>query len=312
MERPTGPAAELEGDRLEELAVDPLEPSLVDLVELERLPRDVRGDRALVPYLRDVPDAPEDPVGDARRAARARGDLVRRVVRDLDAEDSRRATHDRRELTGVVVAEAERHPEPVAERCREEPGARRRPDERERGQVERQRARGGALAEDDVEPEVLERRVEDLLGGAVQPVDLVHEQDVARLEGGQDRCDVLLLERRAGDGAQADAELLADDLGERRLPEPRRPGEEDVVERVVPAAGGLERDPQLLLDPLLADEVVEAPGAERALRLVLVGRKGRREELAHAAAPLSASLTRSSGGSSGSTSARARSASITV
>ena len=62
-------SAELEGDRLEELAVDPLEPSLVDLVELERLPRDVRGDRALVPYLRDVPDAPEDPVGDARRAA---------------------------------------------------------------------------------------------------------------------------------------------------------------------------------------------------------------------------------------------------
>ena len=31
------------------------------------------------------------------------------------------------------------------------------------GQVERQRPRGGALAEDDVEPEVLERRVEDLL-----------------------------------------------------------------------------------------------------------------------------------------------------
>ena len=85
-----------------------------------------------------------------------------------------------------------------------------------------------------------------------------------------------------------------------------------MVERVVAAAGGLEGDPQLLLDPLLADEVVEALGAERALRLVLVGRKGRREELAHAAAPLSASLTRSSGGSSGSTSARARSASISV
>ena len=105
------------------------------------------------------------------------------------------------------------------------------------GQVERQRPRGGALAEDDVEPEVLERRVEDLLGGAVQPMDLVHEQDVARLEGGEDRCDVLLLERRAGDGAQADAELLADDLRERRLSEPRRPGEQDVVERVVRGRG---------------------------------------------------------------------------
>ena len=37
----------------------------------------------------------------------------------------------------------------------------------------------GALADDDVEPEVLERRVEDLLDRAVEPVDLVDEEDVA-------------------------------------------------------------------------------------------------------------------------------------
>ena len=46
-----------------------------------------------------------------------------------------------------------------------------------------------------------------------------------------------------------------------------------MVEGVVPAAGRLECDPQLLLDPFLADEVVEALGAKRALRLVLVGRR---------------------------------------
>ena len=40
----------------------------------------------------------------------------------------------------------------------------------------------GALAHDDVEPEVLERRIEDLLGGAAHPVDLVDEEHVARLD----------------------------------------------------------------------------------------------------------------------------------
>ena len=85
---------------------------------------------------------------------------------------------------------------------------------------------------DDVEPEVLERRVEDLLGGAAEAVDLVDEEDVARLERGEDRGDVLPLERRPGDRADADAELLADDVREARLAEPRRAGEQDVVERL--------------------------------------------------------------------------------
>src|SRR5438034_502645 len=83
--------------------------------------------------------------------------------------------------------------------------------ERERRQVERERARRRPLADDDVEPEVLERRVEDLLDRTVQAVDLVDEEDVAHLERGEDGGDVALpLELRAGDGADADAELLAD------------------------------------------------------------------------------------------------------
>ena len=267
-------APELERDRLEQLAIHPLEPLLVDLVELQGLAGDVGGDRALVPHFGDVAHAPEDPVGDPRRAARARRDLVGRVVRDLDLEDPRRAPDDRRQLAGVVVPEPERHPEPVAERRRQEPRAGRRADERERREVERQGPRGGALAEDDVEPEVLESRVEDLLRGAVQAMDLVDEEDVAGLERREDRGDVLLLERRPGDRPEADPELLAHDLRERRLPEPGRAGEQDVVERVRARLRRLERDAQLLLDPLLADEVVEPLRPERLLGLVLLRPKG--------------------------------------
>ena len=92
-------------------------------------------------HLGDVAHAPEDAVRDARRAARAPRDLLGRVGGDLDAEDARRAVHDRAELAGVVVVEPERQAEAVAQRRRQQARARRRADERERRQVERQRAR---------------------------------------------------------------------------------------------------------------------------------------------------------------------------
>ena len=52
----------------------------------------------------------------------------------------------------------------------------------------------------------------------------------------------LLLERRAGDRAEADAELLADDLRERRLAEARGAGEQHVVEGLAPRLCRVERD----------------------------------------------------------------------
>ena len=262
-----GPAAELERDRLQQLAVGALEAVVVDLEQLEGLLRDVARDHAGVTHLGDVADAPQDPVGDPRRPPRAACDLVGGVVLDLDAEDARRAAHDRTELSRVVVAEPERHPEAVAQRRRQQARARRGADEREGRQVERERARGGALPDDDVEPEVLERRVEDLLDRAVDAVDLVDEEHVALLERREDRGHVpLALERRPGHGAQPDAELLAHDLGERRLAEARRPDQEHVVERLAASLGRVERDRELLLRALLADEVVEPARAAASAR----------------------------------------------
>ena len=138
-----------------------------------------------------------------------------------------------------------------------------------------------------------------------------------------------------GDGAEADAELLAHDLRQRRLPEPGRAGEQHVVERLAAPLGGVERDAELLLDPLLADEVVEPARPQGALDLLVLGvqhggrrrcrsrdrlgtaRMATREPGRQAAASppahaaRSASRTRSAGGSSGSTSASRCSASST-
>ena len=211
-------------------------PTVVDLEQLEGLAGDVERDGAGMAHLGDVADAPENPVRHARRAASAAGDLLARGVLDLDAENAGRAADDRRELSRLVVAEPEGHPEAVSERRRQEAGSGGRADERERRQIERQRAGARTLADDDVEPEVLERRVQDLLDRPVHAVDLVDEEDVAGLQAGEDRGHVsLALERRAGDRADADAELLADDRREGRLAEAGRADEQDVVERVSPA-----------------------------------------------------------------------------
>ena len=76
---------------------------------------------------------------------------------------------------------------------------------------------------------------------------------------------------RAGDGADPDAELLADDVGEARLAEPGRADEQDVVERLVPRRRRGQRDLELVLEPLLTDELVESPRPERAVEIVLAG-----------------------------------------
>ena len=103
---------------------------------------------------------------------------------------ARRALEDRDEVVGLVVVEAGDEAEAVAQRAGDQAGARRRADEREARQVEADRARRRALADDDVELEVLHRGVQHLLDGAREAVDLVDEQHVAVVEVGEDRGEV--------------------------------------------------------------------------------------------------------------------------
>ena len=84
----------------------------------------------------------------------------------LDAEQAGRAVQDRHEVGDVVVVEVAGEAEPVAQRRREQAGAGRGPDDGEGRQLERDGGGAGPLADDDVDPEVLHREVEHLLGGA--------------------------------------------------------------------------------------------------------------------------------------------------
>ena len=132
-----------------------------------------------------------------------------------------------------------------------------------RGTESRTRARARSAPEHDVEREVLHRRVEHLLHGARQAVDLVDEEHVVLLEVREDGGEVArALDGGAGGDAHGDAHLGGDDVGERGLAEAGRAVEEQVVERLAALLGGVDGDAEVVLELLLADELIEAPGAE--------------------------------------------------
>ena len=96
------------------------------------------------------------------------------------------------------------------------------PDQRERRQVERDGGGTRALADDDVDPEVLHREVEHLFGRPGHPVDLVEEEHLALGERGEHRREVAgVLDRRAAGDPERLVDLGGDDHRQRRLAEAR-------------------------------------------------------------------------------------------
>ena len=171
-----------------------------------------------------------------RGVPRPRRAIARAAARvDLDAQDPRRPLDDLGQLRLLVEVEAVGRAEPVAQRRRDPARPRRRADDRERLEAEPERPRARALADHHVQREVLHRRIEDLLDRAVEPMDLVDEQDVALLEAREHRGEVAgPLDGGPGRVPHVHAELAGDDRREGRLAEARRAVQQDVVRRLSP------------------------------------------------------------------------------
>ena len=140
------------------------------------------------------------------------------------------------------------------------------------GDVDADGARRRPLADDDVEEEVLHRGIEDLLDLVVEAMYLVHEEDVARLEVGEDGGEVpSALDGGARGGVHLGPHLVCHDARERRLAEARGAREDHVVERLAAVARGLDEHAEVLPHALLADVLVERPRPERAVLVEVVG-----------------------------------------
>jgi hypothetical protein len=102
-------------------------------------------------------------------------------------------------------------------------------------------------------------------------VDLVDEQDLARLERGQQRREVAgALDDRAGGGLDRNLELGGDHVGQAGLADAGRAEQEHVVERLAAGAGRLDRDPEVGDHLRLPDVLVEPPRAQRHLEAEVV------------------------------------------
>ena len=200
VDRPTGPPPNCAAQRAEDGAVDLVEAALVDAEQRQAVAGRCRR--------RSAPSARTSAKSRTRRSRRLAMRGVPRLRRAIShapsssmvhVEDAGGAGDDGLELVGVVVVEPGDEPEAVAQRPGDEAGAGGGPDEREAAAgVSRMDEAAGPLPDHDVELEVLHGRVEDLLDGARQPVDLVDEQHVALVELGEDGGEVAgPLQRRA-------------------------------------------------------------------------------------------------------------------
>ncbi len=216
-----------------------------------------------------------------RGVPRARRAISCAAVRgDLRLENRRRAVHDPRELDFGVEIQVMEDPEALAQRRREHAGARRRRDEREGPERVLERAGVEPLVDDEVDGEVFHRRIQKLLDGARQPVDLVDEEDVLLAEVRQDPHQVgAPLDGRAGGRHQGRAHLVGQDPGERRLAEPGRAVEQHVVHALLPHLRCVHRHAQARDGLLLADVLLERARPQLALELRLFGRRGAAQDL---------------------------------
>ena len=199
----------------------------------------------------------------------------------MDVEDLGRAAQDALELDLRVVVEPIGHAEPIAQRPGDRADAGGGADHRHALDLQAHRSRARSLAEHDVEREVLHRRVEDLLDDVAEPMNLVDEQHVPGAEGRQHRGEVAgPLDGRAARRPNLRPHLGRHDVRQRRLPQARRAVEEDVVDRLRALLGGVDEDRQVLLDPILAGELVEPPRPNGRLeRELLIRDLGGRDAL---------------------------------
>jgi hypothetical protein len=106
-----------------------------------------------------------------------------------------------------MVGDAEPRPQRRAQQGR----ASRRAHDGEARQRQPDRTRARALAQDDVQDEILHGRIEDLLDRPAEAVDLVDEQDVTRLKVGQDGGQVSgAFDRRPGCDLEVDLHFVGE------------------------------------------------------------------------------------------------------
>jgi hypothetical protein len=262
---PTGPPPNFSSIAAKQLAVHHIQAEVVDFQHRQRRIGHRLGDLAVGLDFGVVAHPAQQAVGDARRAARAAGDLHRAGVVDRHPANVP-SGDDERQLFRRVELQPRDDAETVAQRIGEHAGAGGGADQREGRQVELHRTRRRAFADHDVDLVILQRRVEDFLDHRREAVDFVDEQHIVRFQIGQQRRQIAgALQHRAGGLAQIDAHLARNDVRQRGLAQAGRAEQQHMIERFPRFFAAVDEDFQLFADLRLADILGQAfAGAARA------------------------------------------------
>ena len=159
-----------------------------------------------------------------------------------------------------VELEVMRDPEAAAQRLREEPGARRRADQRERLERDGDHARMHARIEREVDAAVLHRGIDVLLDRGGQAVDLVDEEDIVLLHLRERADEVARLRQRGAAGhIGARTHFVRDHMCERRLAEAGRSVQQHMLHRLAARLRRRERDREPLDERPLSDILAKRP-----------------------------------------------------
>ena len=213
----------------------------------------------------EVPDPPDEPVGDTWRSARALADFGGAAGFDGDVQEACRAVDDGFQFLCRIEVEPVHQPEPFPERGGERAGFGRGAYQGEWGQVQFHGAGGRALADDEVDLKIFHGGVQGFFDVRGQAVDFVDEQDVVGLQVCQDRGEVAgVVEDEPGGRADAAAHFFGDDVRDGGFAQAGRAVEDGVVQGFAAALRGLDADPQRFFHALLAGVFVQGLRAQGA------------------------------------------------
>ena len=123
-----------------------------------------------------------------------------------------------------------------------------------------------SLVDDDIEFVILHRGIEILLDRRLEPMDLVNEKDIAFFQARQQSGQFArFFDHRSARVLDVHAHRVGDDVSQRRLPEPGRAAEQNVLKHVAPFLCRLHQHLDPFTDLLLAGELAEHRRPQRNL-----------------------------------------------
>src|SRR6185369_6282332 len=176
-----GATFKLFDNRQQKLAIHLVKTVSVNFHTVQRVVGYRVGNDAVVIDFSVIAHAPQQPVNNARGSARAPGDFMGAAVVNFYFQDAGRTLADGFQIFMRVKIQMEIDSKAPPQWGANQPGAGGRPHQREFRQVELDRTRARALANNKIKREILHRRVKLLFDYRHQAMDLVDKENVAFL-----------------------------------------------------------------------------------------------------------------------------------